>query len=424
MLNSIFPINFGWRKILPVTYENFLSETEVLEYIRCKINECIESYNSLITQLPDEVRNIVDDTLTSYKVEIEKSFSNLQNSLSTTNKELLQLSKKVDDNEVRTKEEIKLLQETMLNLYSSTLEDINIFKADINRKLSLIYNDLNALDLRTDIKLKEKSTALIKLMTAKDNALRKDINKKIENIAFDIKVINPSTGELDNLQNVLDYLANLFSKALTCEQYRKLYLTCKEYRELNITCYDYRMYGISNRYSHNQIRDMYGVENEYPFSSVFTSTGSAPPLNNFGLTVDEINKFLEKYTINEIDMQGQYILSNHYNSYLAHSIKLVSDSFTMESDGTSVQMFKIPLRLTDDIESVRSVNLLNENMIASCVCTYPSIDWVTDNCTKYKIQFVNFSYENDTINVNFRLYNPTKTNEVVCVIDVEAICKA
>ena len=98
MLNSIFPISFGWRKILPVTYENFLSETEVLEYIRCKINECIESYNSLITQLPDEVRNIVDDTLDSYKVEIEKSFSNLQNSLSTTNKELLQLSKKVDDN--------------------------------------------------------------------------------------------------------------------------------------------------------------------------------------------------------------------------------------------------------------------------------------------------------------------------------------
>ena len=70
------------------------------------------------------------------------------------------------------------------------------------------------------------------------------------------------------------------------------------------------------------------------------------------------------------------------------------------------------------------VNLLNENMIASCVCTYPAIDWVTDDCTKYKIQFVNFSYENDTINVNFRLYNPTETNEVVCVIDVEAMCKA
>lgn len=36
MVNLISPICFGWRKVLPVTYENFLSETEILEYIRKK----------------------------------------------------------------------------------------------------------------------------------------------------------------------------------------------------------------------------------------------------------------------------------------------------------------------------------------------------------------------------------------------------
>ena len=138
----------------------------------------------------------------------------------------------------------------------------------------------------------------------------------------------------------------------------------------------------------------------------------------------KILDILDKYNINEIDMAGQYILSNHFNSYLEHSLKLVSDSFNVEGDGTSVQMFKIPLHLQTDIEGITATNVLSEEKLSTCVCAYPSIDWVTDDCTRYKLQFVNFSFENETINANFRLYNPRQLTEVVCVLDVEAICKA
>lgn len=424
LINTISPICFGWRKILPITYENFLSETEILEYIRQKINECVANYNTLIEELPSDIQKITDERIKVYVKELNSKIDELSNSLDNVNIQILELSRRIDNNEEKTENELKALNEKIILLHDDVINQFKLFSTEINEQLAVIRNDLISIEVSLNEKMRISYNALVRLMVIKDNILRKEMLKKIEDIAWNIQVVNPITNEVDNLQNVLNYIVSYFGDGLTCEEYRGLELTCVEYRLLGITCYDYRIYGIHNRTKVIKFRDMNGIENTYPFSSVFTSCGNPPPLDNFSLTVDEINRFLDKYPVNEIDMTGQYILSNHFNSYLKHSIKLVSDSFTVESDGTNVQMFKIPLHLQIDIEGVTQTNVLSEKMLATCICAYPSIDWVTDDCTCYKLQFVNFTFENETINANFRLYNPHILNEVVCVLDVEAICKA
>lgn len=424
LINTISPICFGWRKILPITYENFLSETEILEYIRQKINECVVNYNTLIEELPADIQKITDERIKVYVNELNSKIDELSKSLDNTNIQILELSRRIDSNEQKTENELKALNEKILLLHDDVISQFKSFSIEINEQLAVIRNDLIGVELSLNEKMRINYNALVRLMTIKDNILRKELLKKIDNIAWDIQVVNPVTNKVDSLQSVLNYIVSYFGDGLTCEEYRELELTCVEYRLLGVSCYDYRIYGIHNKTKVIKFRDMNGIENTYPFSSVFTSCGNPPPLDNFSLTVDELNRFLDKYSINEIDMTGHYILSNHFNSYLGHSIKLVGDSFTVESDGTSVQMFKIPLHLQVDIEDITQTNVLNEKMLTTCVCAYPSIDWVTDDCTRYKLQFVNFTFENETINANFRLYNPHTLNEVVCVLDVEAICKA
>lgn len=424
MINSITPICFGWRKVLPITYENFLSETEILEYIREKINECIQNYNTLIAELPADIQQIVDARIKVYVNELNSKIDELSTSLDETNIHILELSRRIDTNEEKTENELKALNEKILLLHNDVLSQFKSFTTEINEKMAVIRNDLMSVEVSLTEKMRVDYNSLVRLMTIKDKIVVAELTKKIDSIAFNIQVVNPVTNRIDSLQNVLNYIVSYFGDGLTCEEYRALELTCVQYRLLGITCYDYRIYDIHDRTGVLKIRDMNGVENAYPFSSVFTSCGNPPPLNNFNLSVDELNRFLDKYTINEIDMTGQYILSNHFNSYLEHSLKLVSDSITVESDGTSVQMVKIPLHLQIDIEDITATNVLSEKMLSTCVCAYPSIDWVTDDCTRYKLQFVNFTFENETINANFRLYNPHTLNEVVCVLDVEAICKA
>lgn len=424
LINTINPICFGWRKILPVTYENFLSETEILEYIREKINECIQNYNTLIAELPADIQKITDERIKVYVNELNSKIDELSKSLDSTNIQILELSRRIDNNEEKTENELKALNEKILLLHNDVLSQFKSFTTEINEKLAVIRNDLISVEVSLTEKMRVNYNSLVRLMVIKDKIVVAELTKKIDNIAFNIQVVNPVTNRVDSLQNVLNYIVSYFGDGLTCKEYRELELTCIQYRLLGITCYDYRIYGIHDRTSVLEIRDMNGVENAYPFSSVFTSCGNPPPLNNFNLSVDELNRFLDKYNINEIDMAGQYILSNHFNSYLEHSLKLVSDSFNVEGDGTSVQMFKIPLHLQTDVEGITATNVLSEEKLSTCVCAYPSIDWVTDDCTRYKLQFVNFSFENETINANFRLYNPRQLTEVVCVLDVEAICKA
>ena len=424
MINSIAPIYFGWRKVLPITYENFLSETEILEYIRQKINECIQNYNTLIAELPTDIQQIVDARIKVYVNELNSKIDELSSSLDETNIQILELSRRIDNNEEKTENELKALNEKILFLHNDVLSQFKSFTTEINEQLAVIRNDLRGVEISLTEKMRVNYNSLVRLMIIKDKIVVAELTEKIDKIAFNIQVVNPITSRIDSLQNVLNYIVSYFGDGLTCKEYRELELTCIQYRLLGISCYDYRIYGIHDRTDVLKIRDMNGVENAYPFSSVFTSCGNPPPLSNFNLSVDELNRFLDKYTINEIDMTGQYILSNHFNSYLEHSLKLVSDSFTVESDGTSVQMIKIPLHLQTDIEDITATNVLSEKMLSTCVCAYPSVDWVTDDCTRYKLQFVNFTFENETINANFRLYNPHTLNEVVCVLDVEAICKA
>ena len=152
LINTINPICFGWRKILPVTYENFLSETEILEYIREKINECIQNYNTLIAELPVNIQKITDERIKVYVNELNSKIDELSKSLDNTNIQILELSRRIDNNEEKTENELKALNEKILLLHNDVLSQFKSFTAEINEKLAVIRNDL----ISVEVSLTEK----------------------------------------------------------------------------------------------------------------------------------------------------------------------------------------------------------------------------------------------------------------------------
>ena len=131
LINTISPICFGWRKILPITYENFLSETEILEYIRQKINECVANYNTLIEELPDDIQKITDERIKVYVKELNSKIDELSNSLDNVNIQILELSRRIDNNEEKTENELKALNEKIILLHDNVIKQFKLFSAEI-----------------------------------------------------------------------------------------------------------------------------------------------------------------------------------------------------------------------------------------------------------------------------------------------------
>lgn len=71
------------------------------------------------------------------------------------------------------------------------------------------------------------------------------LENEIKNIPVtDCLLINPFSGKIDSIQNIVNDLYNNFKYfAFTCEEYDSSNITCGEYKESGITCGEYSFYG-------------------------------------------------------------------------------------------------------------------------------------------------------------------------------------
>ena len=368
------PFNFGFYKILPILYDNYLSNTEIL-------NEIISRFNLFINQL-----NEVESATNTFVDEINRldsDYLKLSNEFAELKKESQSIVSNV---------------EKMLEVFKSEMNDgleakLIAFYNDIDYKVSNISQKVNTLEFLFDklnseverkmLELSQKVDSsekrLISIVTNNYYTMRDYVNKKIASIKWDIIVTNPITQKEEPLQRVLDYMSSFFGKGLTCQEYRELNLTCEQYRMLDLTCYEYRIYGIHKKQlsklydfmDRRRTLDLFGKRRLEALSSAYQAFGYgvSADMNGWDISCEQYNEFSKKYTVQQMDMYGKFILSNHMTGLMRPCVYLKADTWI---SGTGLnEEFSIVLQMPDDLSTIveshdlltqRSVDLLNLNV--------------------------------------------------------------
>lgn len=126
-----------------------------------------------------------------------------------------------------------------LNTTLRALIDLKVDKVDFNTFVSEVQLSLATLDgIIRDLQLATQENAQAIIDTY--NTLKKYIDEQL----IDLQVVNPLTGQIQPIQLVLNYMADLLrADSLTAEEYDDAELTASQYDALELTAYVYDNYG-------------------------------------------------------------------------------------------------------------------------------------------------------------------------------------
>lgn len=126
-----------------------------------------------------------------------------------------------------------------LNTTLRTLIDLKLDKVDFDTFVTEVRSSLNS--IVSDINILERATS--------DNAQAiidtyNTLKQYIDDQLIELEVINPLTGNIQPIQLVLNYMADLLrSDSLTAQEYDNAELTASAYDNLELTAYVYDNYG-------------------------------------------------------------------------------------------------------------------------------------------------------------------------------------
>lgn len=216
------------RESVSVVYDETWDLQTKVDYLRALYLKAIEDIKNLQqiiinvdSTISDSIKNEITFYLDSQISELEKKFNKLLQSYQ------IDLNNRITDVD---------------NRLTTNLSHAYI---DLNKKINL----LNTLFMQMSSELKE----LFDLVKAFEGAynvkfsrLKDELITYIDSIIKDkinIWAINPITGELDNLNDILKDIMNLcYYGWLTVEEYAKCQLTVQEYANLNLTVFEYQVY--------------------------------------------------------------------------------------------------------------------------------------------------------------------------------------
>lgn len=177
-----------WSPSLPASYDRSVSYLEMIAKLLEKVNEIIDQLNAF----DNDTKNYVDRQIAAIKGYI--------------NQKIIELTVKHD-------------------------ADISDLNNKVGEAISNIMNYVDAKNLVTETKLKIYISDLVRY------------NGKA------VYIVNPITGQVDSLQNVLNaYYDYIRYYAMTAIEYDEFGLTAGEYDEKGITAISYDMYGIFDIY--------------------------------------------------------------------------------------------------------------------------------------------------------------------------------
>lgn len=214
MLSDIAPLTIKCKSVLPLTFSDCMSLYEQLCRIEYKMNEVIETVNGF----GDDFTEYVDQQVDALRNELNGKFDLLQNKVDA----------QLADNEAKMQALEMFVNNAIEEQQSWVLKKINDLTISINNQLQYLRQYVDA----QDDKLKSYIDAEIQKVI--------DMIPEIQKVM----VVNPITGKLETLQDVLNYMTWVFKYyALTAQEYDNLHLAASEYDDLGLSAFDYDVYG-------------------------------------------------------------------------------------------------------------------------------------------------------------------------------------
>ena len=206
------------QKILPLVYDDSLSYYEVLAKVVHSVNQVIDTINGLTDDIGEIVAGLIDDKIAEAKQELNQEILNLteyvNGQIRLVNDSIADLTARLDVTDGRLNDTVEQVAQLIIDL------------AALTGKVAQVERDYKEADAQNFVVLNNKI---------------EELREEMQHIVLeDVTVINPLTGQRDNFQNVLDYMAyNLRCWALTAGEYDGLYMCAGVYDAFNVSAWDY-----------------------------------------------------------------------------------------------------------------------------------------------------------------------------------------
>jgi hypothetical protein len=199
---------------LPLTYNASITYYEQVGQLVYKINELIDAMNSY--------------------AEDYKSY---------TDEQIALLKKYVDSQITEVYAYADKINIDLTNLIGITADSL---KADYISKINQLNSSLNARITQEVFTINNRITSEVITLNSRISLEVQNLKDYIDSQLIDIKVIDPTTGLISDLQTTLNNIVNLMKgDALTAEQYDALKLTAQTYDNKKLTAYQYDFNGKS-----------------------------------------------------------------------------------------------------------------------------------------------------------------------------------
>jgi len=214
---------FWCNKVLPLIYDDSLSYYEVL----CKVVDILNNVIEDVDYLNSEIAPL------SQKVtELTNAYNRLNHTVNTSLVELNRRCTKLEDDMEDQKDALLTIIYTVRDGLQSQMNDLTLGYQSLNAWLTGLDAMIQAGDASTYLKSKKYT----------DDEIIKLKQQLAVNISW--SVVNPFTGEVDNIQNVLDMFYEVLGYgAFTCWQFDSMGYTCEYLDSLGYTALDFDMWG-------------------------------------------------------------------------------------------------------------------------------------------------------------------------------------
>lgn len=199
---------------LPLTYNASISYYEQVGQLVYKINELIDAMNSYA----EDYKSYTDEQIALLKKYVDSQIN-----------EVYAYADKININ--------------LTNLIGITADNL---KADYIGRINQLNASLNARITQEVFTINNRITSEVITLNTRISLEVQNLKDYIDSQLIDIKVIDPTTGLISDLQTTLNDIVNLMKDgALTAKQYDALNLTAQTYDNKKLTAYQYDFNGKS-----------------------------------------------------------------------------------------------------------------------------------------------------------------------------------
>lgn len=225
LAGEVKPLKFCCSKVLPLVYDDWLTEYEGLCKVSYKLNEVI----TLVNSFQDDFKQYTDQQIEILRQELTAKLNEAVTELNNTMRNLeLKVNQQLANNEAKMK--------ALEDYVNGAISDNQIW---ISNKIAQLEQ-----------KITDQINYLKQYVDSQDELLKGYIDSEIQRVIdmipeiTSVMVVNPITGKLEPIQDALDYLTWVFKyHAYKALEYDNEQFTADYYDNAGLTAWEYDVYG-------------------------------------------------------------------------------------------------------------------------------------------------------------------------------------